>query len=56
MSIWHILPNNDLKLHEESSACDCQPRVEWQENGDLILIHNAYDGREGLEMALEILK
>ncbi len=41
----HILPINDLKEHEESSTCDCTPEL-IIENGEMILVHNAYDNRE----------
>jgi len=45
--IWHITPIKDLKTHCESSTCDCNPTVEIVEDcGDLLIIHNAYDGRE----------
>ena len=41
----HIIPVNDLKEHEESSTCDCQPTL-VMENGEMIFVHNSYDGRE----------
>lgn len=44
--IWHILPINDLIEHEEKSTCNCEPCVEIVENGDLLVVHNALDGRE----------
>lgn len=44
----NILPVNDLKEHIESSICECKPRVEF-ENGEMIIIHNSYDGREWKE-------
>jgi hypothetical protein len=44
--ILHILPVNDIKEHEEKSTCECYPEVEILENGDIMIIHNAYDGRE----------
>ena len=44
----NILPVNDLKEHIESSICECNPRVEF-ENGEMIIIHNSYDGREWME-------
>ncbi len=50
----HITPLNDLRPHIDSTACDCQPRVTWYE-GDMIVIHNSWDGREGLELAMEVL-
>lgn len=52
--IWHVTPNNDLKEHEQSTTCHCGPRIEY-ENGDMIVIHNSYDGREGVEIVNEIL-
>lgn len=47
--IWNILPMNDLKEHIEESICECGPSVEILENGDMMIIHNSYDGREILE-------
>jgi len=47
---WHILPINDLKEHEDLSTCECEPKVEIQENGDLLIVHNAFDGREAIEI------
>jgi hypothetical protein len=41
----HIIPINDLQEHEEASTCDCCPSAEIID-GDMIIIHNAYDGRE----------
>lgn len=42
----NILPINDLKPHTEESTCECHPSVEFTEQGDMMIIHNAYDGRE----------
>lgn len=54
--IQHIYPLNDLKEHDtESTICECNPNTEILENGDILIIHNSYDGREGLELANEIL-
>lgn len=50
MEAWHILPVDDLKEHEESAYCQCNPKIEEYRNGRLI-IHNAYDGREIYEQA-----
>jgi len=50
MSNWHILPTNDLKEHEESSTCECYPTIEIKDNGDMLVIHNAFDGREIFEL------
>ena len=51
---WHVLPNNDIKPHTEETTCDCNPKV-LHENGDMIIVHNSYDGREGVEAVNSIL-
>jgi ascorbate-specific PTS system EIIC-type component UlaA len=53
MSI-HILPINDLKEHEELSTCACNPKM-LTENGEMIFVHNSYDGRELFEEINEYL-
>lgn len=50
MSILHVSPVGDTYQHETDGApCDCNPRLEQQESGDIIMIHNAWDGREIFE-------
>jgi hypothetical protein len=49
---WHILPRNDCKQHEESSTCDCKPSIVFKD-GELVVIHNAYDKRELLEELIQ---
>lgn len=41
----HVTPINDIKPHIECTTCYCYPRVKF-ENGEMIIIHNAYDGRK----------
>lgn len=41
----NIIPRNDLKEHTEDSTCECHPDVEFV-NGEMIIIHNSFDGRE----------
>jgi len=41
----HVTPINDLHDHEESTTCKCGPSVKF-ENGEMIVIHNSFDGRE----------
>ena len=50
--MYNILPNNDLKVHLENSTCECKPRVIF-ENGEMIIVHNSYDGREYKERLIE---
>lgn len=50
----NILPNNDLESHTENTTCKCEPRVIYH-NGETIVIHNSFDGREGVEWVNEIL-
>lgn len=44
----HVYPLNDLREHdtEESTLCDCGPRVDLSDDGEMIVVHNSYDGRE----------
>lgn len=47
--IYHVLPVNDLKPHVETGTrCHCEPAVR-AEGAGLLVIHNAYDGREFYE-------
>ena len=48
----HVLPVNDIKEHVEDTTCECEPTIDFK-NG--IIVHNAFDGREHLERAKEIL-
>ena len=52
---WHIIPTDDLEEHIESSTCECSP---WMitENGEMIFIHNSYDGREFKEQLIDRIK
>jgi hypothetical protein len=52
---YHVLPTDDLKPHTEDSTCECKPRVIF-ENGEMIIIHNSFDGREKIEQLLNINK
>ena len=50
---FHILPLNDLKPHtERGQYCKCEPVIDDRENG-ILVIHNAYDGREFSEVDFE---
>jgi hypothetical protein len=52
---WHVTPNDDLAPHEESTTCSCEPEVLFVD-GHMIVVHSSFDGREGVEMAKELLK
>lgn len=52
--IFHVIPANDTLAHEEKSTCHCDPRLEMV-NSNIIIVHNSYDGREGVEIVNEIL-
>jgi hypothetical protein len=54
--IWHVTPVNDLRGHNtEDTICECEPIINVI-NGDLLIIHNAFDQREILEQVNEILE
>ena len=48
----HAYPLNDLKEHIFESTCDCCPTVTIQ-NGEMIVCHNSFDGREIIENETE---
>ena len=46
-----VLPIDDVEEHDEhSTTCKCNPSVIY-ENGDMILVHDAFDGRQEWEKA-----
>lgn len=45
----NVIPVNDSEKHEENSTCHCNPTVEFHD-GEMIIIHNAFDGREAVEI------
>lgn len=45
----HVIPRNDIKNHLPHPSCACQPSVEERENGDALVTHFAWDGREFFE-------
>jgi hypothetical protein len=54
---WHVHPVNDLHDHNtESSICNCEPNAQILPSGDILIVHNSYDGREGMEIVNQILK
>ena len=50
----NITPINDIEPHEESSTCHCEPNI-IVENGEIIVVHNSFDGREGVEWVNQLL-
>jgi len=66
MNIIHVIPLNDLQEHSEEvkivmgwlpfSKCACMAKSQLDpDSGGWIIIHGAFDGREALEEANEIL-
>lgn len=43
----HVIPWNDTKDHSDT-ACWCHPDID-KEDGQIVVMHNANDGREFLE-------
>jgi hypothetical protein len=51
-----VLPIDDIDEHDEySKVCKCEPKVIYG-NGKIIIVHNAFDGRQYDEQIKEILK
>jgi hypothetical protein len=63
--VVHIYPQDEIDDHiifltyppigDAYSECVCCPTLESGPDGRLLVIHNSYDGREGVEWAKEIL-
>lgn len=45
----HVLPLEDLRLHDERRQCWCRPRVDVIGIGGAVVVHHALDGREYFE-------
>lgn len=44
-----VLPIDDIEEHDEqSTTCKCNPSVIFEE-GNMIIVHDAFDGRQELE-------
>ena len=55
----HVYPLDDLKDHDTTdtgNTCECNPQVIIEPDSDIIVVHNSFDGREGIEWFNEILK
>ena len=51
----HIIPLNDIEEHLAfGTGCPCDPQLIYEEE-EVIVVHNSFDGREGVEWANEIL-
>lgn len=63
--VWHVTPINDIQRHIEKTdyditkgiicLCKCSPTYEYPLGGGCVVIHNSFDGREGVEWANEII-
>ena len=61
--MMHVYPLNDEQEHElEGTMCPCRPKVEFADHAtgepysEALVIHNAFDCRDVIEEAEEILK
>lgn len=55
----HIHPICDIEEHDTSdlgNTCKCNPAVIIEPDSEMIIIHNSFDGREGVEWVNEVLK
>jgi hypothetical protein len=56
MEYINVLPINDIQTHSHHALCSCNPKVETTPEGDFLIIHNAFDGRDLEEARREIYK
>jgi len=64
MNAYHIYPIDDLEEHylecvyppigHPYCPCKCGPKFK-EEYGSILMVHNSFDGREGIEWVKEIL-
>lgn len=41
---WHVYPVREEKIHSlEGLDCPCNPKIEKQFNGGMLVIHNKYE-------------
>lgn len=41
--IWHVYPVNDVREHRtEGGGCECEPRADMLDNGDIMYVHNSW--------------
>ena len=53
--IYHVYPKNDIRPHNiQDTTCDCDPKI-IEDHGNIIVVHNSFDGREAVEEANKIL-
>lgn len=45
----HVVPSNDIEEHILKANCPCCPVIE-DYSGCLLIVHNAYDQRERIEI------
>lgn len=51
---WHVYPVNDVVAHNTNGfMCRCNPKVEKQDNGNYVIVHNSFDGREKKEQNIK---
>lgn len=63
-NIWHVVPMGDIQPHWDECIidddgtplckCVCEPTT-YKEDAGYIIVHNSFDGREGVEWTNEIL-
>lgn len=47
----HIVPEGDLKEHQETRSCWCDPRlIQEGKEDNVIVVHASMDGRELIEL------
>lgn len=42
----HVLPIKDLREHDETVGCWCEPHIEIVGEDGRVIVHDALDGRE----------
>ena len=53
---WHLIPYGDIRPHEQSETCYCAPMRIRALQDNIIIVHEAFDQRVGMEQVLQFIK
>ena len=56
LHVHQLIDSAHHDLSDTGNTCKCNPRVIIEFDSEIIVVHNSFDGREGVEWANELLK
>jgi hypothetical protein len=55
MKAIHVIPLNDREEHYKSMSCNCSPQIYYPNDDVVLVVHDAYDGRDIIDELVEEL-